>query len=588
MANIFKGARIRDRLILLVGVSVIGFIIFGSLSYSTLNTLKVNGSLYRRIVQGKDLIADILPPPQYIIESYLVALQMIDEKDPARLDTLLRKTRVLKDDPVGGYDVRHEHWVKDLPENTAKEKELKEFMIKDSYEPAIKFYEILNNEFSPLILKGEREKARELAFGALRDKYEEHRAAIDKVVVGATERNTQDEAQARQTIVFMTVLLVVIGLGIIILICILCIMLVRQTTIPLLQVVTTAEKISSGDLTVEKLTLKSKDEIGRLAEVFNQLLDSLQNIFGRVRSTAEKVAASAEELSSSSEEVNASTQEVSSAIQNVSKGAATQAERVTQTSELMEKSSVTLQQAMANAQATSSAVSQTSSRAQHGKLAAQEAVDKITRLTNTVVETAKVIQGLGEKSQAIGEITETITSIADQTNLLALNAAIEAARAGEAGRGFAVVAEEVRKLAEGSAEAVRKIGNLIRSIQSETQEAVGAISASSKEAGEGRAEVTKIADVLDDINKAVQEVNTLTTQISSSIQQQVKDNDVVTRAFTDVATIAKESAATAQEVSSSTQEQAASMQEMSASAQELSNLSVTLKGLIGKFKVAQG
>ena len=99
----------------------------------------------------------------------------------------------------------------------------------------------------------------------------------------------------------------------------------------------------------------------------------------------------------------------------------------------MDKASVTLKQVVTNAKATSKAVSETSAKAEKGKLTAQTTAEKITRLTNTVSETAKVIQGLGEKSQAIGEITETITSIADQTNLLALNAAIEAARAGEAG-----------------------------------------------------------------------------------------------------------------------------------------------------------
>ena len=379
-------------------------------------------------------------------------------------------------------------------------------------------------------------------------------------------------------------LLCIIGIIALVIVILLSIFISGRIASPILKLLGISEVITKGDLTTE-VNVHSNDEIGRLADSFKSMVGAMHDMVSQALSTADKVASSAQELSSSSEEMNASTQEVSTAIQNVAKGAITQAERAAQTSEAMEQASVTLKEVVANAQSTTNAVNQASARVQKGKATAQEAVNKITGLTDTVVSTAKVIQGLGEKSQAIGEITDTITSIADQTNLLALNAAIEAARAGEAGRGFAVVAEEVRKLAEGSAEAVRKIGKLIKSIQSETQEAVSAIQASSKEVQEGQAEVAKITDILGEINKAVQEVNAMAGQITTLIQQQVKANEQVTKAVNEVSVIAKESAATAEEVSSSTEEQTASMQEMSASAQELSNLSMSLKNLVGRFRV---
>ena len=581
MLNILKNTKIRYRLFLLIGLSILGFIGFGIFSYSTLNTLKVNGPLYKRIVQGKDLIADVLPPPEYIIETYLISLQLLEEVDPKKVDSLIEKAKSLK----GEYDTRHEYWLNEEFGNTSSDKELRDAITVMSFGPAIEFHRVFFDEFLPLIQKGERDKARELAKSILKEKYEEHRLGVDKVVSMSIDRNKADETRASGIIRSRTIALFFFGLIIIVAILVLCVFIINQITLPLFKVVAIAEKVAQGDFTAEKVEVHSNDEIGRLGEVFNKLVDSLHGAFSQVRDFAEKVANSAQQLASSTEEMNASTQEVSSAIQSVAKGSATQADRVAETSEAMDKASITLKQVVINAKATSKAVSETSAKAEKGKSTAQTTAEKITRLTDTVAETAKVIQGLGEKSQAIGEITETITSIADQTNLLALNAAIEAARAGEAGRGFAVVAEEVRKLAEGSAEAVRKIGKLIKSIQSETQEAVKAIQTSSKEVQEGRVEVIKITEVLGEINQSVKEVNELANQISTAIQQQVSENEQVVKAVDEVAAIAKESAATSQQVSSSTEEQTASMEEVSASAQELSNLSIGLKELMGKFKV---
>jgi methyl-accepting chemotaxis protein len=253
----------------------------------------------------------------------------------------------------------------------------------------------------------------------------------------------------------------------------------------------------------------------------------------------------------------------------------------------MEHTSSSIKQMVSNAQTANKAVSHTSEIAQSGKEAANAAVLKIEKLTGTVTDTAKVIQNLGQMSQQIGEITETITSIADQTNLLALNAAIEAARAGEAGRGFAVVAEEVRKLAEGSAEAVRKIGGLIKSIQNETNHAVNSIEVSTKEVQDGKEQVSKISGVLSEINQAAKDASGVTAEISEFGQKLIVEVERVVKAINEVAAISKESASTVEEVSSSTEEQTASMEEMSASAQELARLAMDLKEIVGRFKLEE-
>ncbi len=373
-------------------------------------------------------------------------------------------------------------------------------------------------------------------------------------------------------------------IGIIVMAGMVFVLLKKMLSMPVGVLINGTIPLSAGDLT-QKILVKSKDELGRLGDAFNKIVNSMHGIVSQVRNSADRVASSAEEMSSSAEEMNATTQEVSAAIQKVSKGATTQAERLQETFETLEKTAESIKQIVVDAQAANQAVSETNIQSEASKTQAKETVAKIARLTTTVADTAKVIQALGQMSQQIGEITVTITSIADQTNLLALNAAIEAARAGEAGRGFAVVAEEVRKLAEGSAEAVRKIGGLIRSIQGETNRAVSAIEMSSKEVQEGMSEVAKIAEVLAEISKGAQSSFKFTNGIVEAGQKRISELERIVKSVNEVADIAKESASSVQEASSSTEEQTASMEEMSASAQELARLAMDLKEVVGKFKL---
>ncbi|MFH1776301.1 MAG: HAMP domain-containing methyl-accepting chemotaxis protein [Candidatus Omnitrophota bacterium] len=361
---------------------------------------------------------------------------------------------------------------------------------------------------------------------------------------------------------------------------------VKRLIYPIKLLLLGAQNAAEGDLT-QQVNIQLKDEIGQLADGFNTLIRSTHHIVGQIRNTAEKVNSSAQEMSSFTQHMNASTLEISSTIQQISKGVTTQAIRMGEISKLMDEMSGSVRQVTENAQHAAEASQQARDRAQVGGEATEETVGKMDKIAEVVTIATNLIRALNERSLQIGEITEVITKIADQTNLLALNAAIEAARAGETGRGFAVVAEEIRKLAEGSADATTKIGGLIKGIQTEIGKAVGTIEVGSKEVTSGREVVNRAGKALSEIITTVEKTAVMVTDISTAAQEQLKVTQGVVKAIEELAAIAQESSSAAQETSTSTQQQTSSMEEMTSSSEELSKMAASLANLVKRFKLKE-
>ena len=377
--------------------------------------------------------------------------------------------------------------------------------------------------------------------------------------------------------------LVVIILGIVI-----SAFLVGMIVKPIKGLIGSANALASraGDLS-RMVDIRSTDEIGELGRAFNLIIKSMAFMVTSVRDSAERVASSSKELSGSAQELNGSAQKISTTIEQVAEGVVTQAKRVGEASKIMEQMSNYVKLVASNAQAAFENSKQATAKVQFGNATVREVVERMDKITGAVTNSATVIQSLREKSEEIGTIIGTITSIADQTNLLALNAAIEAARAGEAGRGFAVVAEEVRKLAEGSAEAAKRIRDLIKTTQQDTGRAVEAIDVGRREVIEGRKAVDKAGTALEEIIKVVEQTSEIVKEIDIAAQEQLKGTNQVVEAVNEIAGIAEDSASATEEVSSTTQEQLASMQEMASLAQELSRMASDLKELVGKFKLKE-
>lgn len=346
-----------------------------------------------------------------------------------------------------------------------------------------------------------------------------------------------------------------------------------------------AGRIASGDLSVTNINITSQDELGRLARAFETMVANLRNLVRKIDNSSEMVAASAEELTASADQSSQAANQVATSITDVSRGLEAQLSAANNTSTVVQQMSAGIQQIAANVNELAAQSIQATAKANAGNKSVDEAVQQMASIEQTVTHSADVVVNLGERSKEIGQIVDTISGIAGQTNLLALNAAIEAARAGEQGRGFAVVAEEVRKLAEQSQEAAKKIAVLIGEIQGDTTKAVNAMN-------EGTREVKRGAEVVNASGQAFLEITTLVTrvssqisEISSAIDQMSSGSQQIVVSVKSIDDLSQKAAGEAQTVSAATEEQSATMEEIASSSQVLAKLAMELREAVNKFRL---
>lgn len=297
---------------------------------------------------------------------------------------------------------------------------------------------------------------------------------------------------------------------------------INQMQGQIMNMLSTVSAAADGNLTVEAEV--TADALGSLADAFNMMVASLASLVEQVRKSATNMSTATNEILLSSAQMI--------------KGAEEQQNHINNITSAVDEIAVSMQQVANNAEAAARASQMATEAAQKGAKSVEETILGMHRIRNTVQATSKKIKNLGDRSIEIGEITTTIEDIARQTTILALNAAIEAARAGEHGRGFGVVAEEVRKLAERSSIATRDIGDRIKGIQAETNEAVRTMEDGTREVEEG----TRLADIagksLKEIDKSVGQVADLIQEISLAAKQQARGTDGVVKSMETISDIA--------------------------------------------------
>ncbi|QQE73900.1 MCP four helix bundle domain-containing protein [Brevibacillus composti] len=365
----------------------------------------------------------------------------------------------------------------------------------------------------------------------------------------------------------------------------LAVLLTRNIRTPLNKLVENVKEVAAGNLRVEPLRIKNRDELAVLTDSFNEMTGNLQMLIRQVSTTSEQVASSAEELTASADQTSKATEQIAVIVQEVAAGTDRQVKSVGDGATAVREMTSSIQHIAVNAQSASQTAVQVADIAGEGNQAIQAAVRQMNAIHESIRELAGSVEGLGAHSQAIGQIIEVITGIAEQTNLLALNAAIEAARAGEHGRGFAVVADEVRKLAEQSSKSASQIAQLIKTIQEETTRAVASMEAGNREVQSGIQVVHQAGDTFDRIQMSIRNVTEQIQDVSASAQQVSAHTDQVLDVMNLISEVSGTAAEGTQSVSAATEEQLASMEEIASSATALSKMAEELQVTVARFKV---
>lgn len=268
-----KNLKIKTKLLSIIGVSVIGFIIFVGFSYNAIMKVKVGGDYYNQIDTGKDLIGDVTPPSANLVEPRLVFYEILYNENVEKRKMLIEKLKTLR----AKFEKAHDDWMQRLPEG-----EIKTLTVKTAYEPAEKWFDGVQNEIIPLILSGDKAQLAE-KIAIYKPFYEEHQKAVDDLTKLINETNDKTQATATAEVgktiyIFVGLFVVIVGL-----ISALGVVVMRMITNPLAEVVEKINFVSNGD-TNQIYNYESGDEIGELAKAFRNLTAYLNDVAHGVQS----------------------------------------------------------------------------------------------------------------------------------------------------------------------------------------------------------------------------------------------------------------------------------------------------------------
>lgn len=561
--KLFSRLKLSHRFAVLIGFIAMGFVVYGGWSFKTLNELKINGPIYQRIVQGKDLVADILPPPEYIIESYLVTFQLLEAVDKIDQGRLIERLKALRAE----YDTRHAFWLQQ-----GLEAELSKTFLHDAHESAMAFYDRAFAEFVPAVQNRERDKAI-VAMAGMRQHYELHRKAIDQVVQFTNKRNTDDETAAHQRVDQETKLMLVmliVSLGA----CVAVALLITRGLFASIggepdYAMRVVRAITECDLTGTVETRPG--DASSLLAAMKIMQANLSELIGNVESSVRTLANAAMHLQDTAGMVTRNTEHQQGMAHSMAASVQEMSSSVTEITSTMEELSASSTQIAEHSGLVADIANQTWEKSKEGSESMRAVISRMDDIRADNQVNLGEIVALGTKSRQISKVMEIINTIADQTKLIAFNAALEASSAGDAGKRFSVVAGEIRRLADNVTNSTGDIETKVQEIQDSisrlviTSEKGGSVITAGLEAS------THTARNLDALVDAASQSRNAARQISISTQQQKIASDQVVIALREIVTA---SAQTAKAIES-----------VSRISNDMSSMSLELSKLIQHFRL---
>ncbi|GAA3349216.1 methyl-accepting chemotaxis protein [Lysinibacillus sp. FSL M8-0216] len=354
---------------------------------------------------------------------------------------------------------------------------------------------------------------------------------------------------------------------------------------PINRVVQAMERFAEGDLTQENMSIRSKDEIGKLANAMNQMQAKLKDMIHNIAQASDLINTSSKELSQSANEVNMGAEQVAITMNELASGAEGQAHHSNELTSLMERFTADLRETNQHGEHIHQSSVEVLGLTNEGSQLMTSSNSQMSKIDGIVQNAVEKVKNLDAQAQEISKLVVVIKDIADQTNLLALNAAIEAARAGEHGKGFAVVADEVRKLAEQVAFSVNDITSIVTNIQQDFDVVTSSLEDGYQEVKEGTNQIKATSETFSTISNSINDVVESVQLISSNLSKVTEDGQKMNSAIQEIAAVAEESAAGVEQTTATTEQTSSSMEVMAGKSAQLSTLALELKTLIAQFKL---